>query len=100
MLGYLRGLASPSLTTEDLTMQLYTATSFLLLAMSLLVTSSTFLGEAIICTLHSPIMYYDVIPKRMLDTYCYIHATFTVDGPYVQADTMRYSMQGKAARAL
>ena len=60
VLGYLRGLTSPSLTTEDLTMQLYTSTSFLLLAMSLLVTGSTYLGESIICSLHSPIMYYDV----------------------------------------
>ena len=41
-------------------MQLYTSTSFLLLAMSLLVTGSTYLGESIICSLHSPIMYYDV----------------------------------------
>ena len=92
-------------------MQLYTSTSFLLLAMSLLVTGSTYLGESIICSLHSPIMYYDVsgekpgleymmlqvIPKRMLDTYCYIHATFTVDNgpPYqTQVDSTLYSMHG------
>ena len=60
VLGYLRGLTSPSLTTEDLMLQLYTFTSFLLLAMSLLVTGSTYLGESIICSLHSPIMYSDV----------------------------------------
>ena len=60
VLGYLRGLTSPSLTTEDLMLQLYTSTSFLLLAMSLLVTGSTYLGESIICSLHSPIMYSDV----------------------------------------
>jgi len=95
VLGYLRGLTSPSLTTEDLMMQLYTSTSFLLLAMSLLVTGSTYLGESIICSLHSPIMYSDVIPKRMVDTYCYIHATYTVDdGPPYQVDTTLYSMQG------
>ena len=46
-------------------MQLYTSTSFLLLAMSLLVTGSTYLGESIICSLHSPIMYNDVSGEKL-----------------------------------
>ena len=37
-----------------------------------------------------------VIPKRMVDTYCYIHATYTVDSEPSKdlADGALYSMQG------
>ncbi len=60
ILGYLKGLSSHTVITEDLMFSVYSLTSFLLLSMAVLVTGKTFLSEPIICTLNVD-KWYEVI---------------------------------------
>ncbi|XP_076343592.1 innexin inx2-like [Tachypleus tridentatus] len=54
----------------------YKATVVILLAFSLLVTSRQYIGDPIDC------ISRDDIPTRVLDTFCWIHTTFSVEGAW------------------
>ena len=55
----------------------YGFTTYMLLFMCLLVTGTVYLGEPIQCTLAYKYWHY-MIPKPMLNIYCYIHSTFVI----------------------
>ena len=63
--------------------------------MSFLVTGKTYFSDAIICSLNT-YEWHKSIPKPMLDTYCYIHATFTVEEDHNEDIDTLYPFRGMA----
>ena len=78
-LGHFKGLMyNDDVIIDDPIFRLhYGFTTLLLLFSSLLVTGTIYLGEPIQCTLAYQYWHY-MIPKPMLNIYCYIHSTFVI----------------------
>ncbi|KAA0201480.1 hypothetical protein HAZT_HAZT007222 [Hyalella azteca] len=71
--GSIRGLLKiDSVSIDNYVFRLhYKATMFLLVAFSLLVTQKQYFGDPIDCLV-------DKIPPYLMDTYCWIHSTYTI----------------------
>ena len=95
LLSYLKEFTSVSTVTEDLLLQTFSLTSFLLLFTSILVTGvdtgcdqikmrmrllsgKAYLSDPIFCYRNTD----DKFPKDMLTTFCYIHGTYTISQEY------------------
>ena len=78
-LGQFKGLLyNGECVIDDIVFRLhYGFTTYVLLFMCLLVTGTVYLGEPIHCTLAYKYWHY-MIPKPMLNIYCYIHSTFVI----------------------
>ncbi|XP_076347570.1 innexin inx2-like [Tachypleus tridentatus] len=76
--GSLKGLFKPrAVVIDNNVFRLhYRATVVILLACSLLVTSRQYIGDPIDC------ISRDDIPTRVLDTFCWIHTTFSVESAW------------------
>ena len=77
-LGQFKGLLYNEVHIDDVVFRLhYGFTTYALLFMCLLVTGTVYLGEPIHCTLAYKYWHY-MIPKPMLNIYCYVHSTFVI----------------------
>ena len=78
-LGHFKGLLySNDVVIDDGIFRLhYGLTTYLLFFVSILTTGTIHLGEPIHCTLAWKNWHY-MIPKPMLNVYCYIHSTFII----------------------
>ena len=52
-LGYLKGLSSVTVVTEDLMLWMYSLTTFIMVGMSIMVTGKAYLSDPIVCTLNT-----------------------------------------------
>ena len=53
VLGYLEGLSSVTVVTEDMMLWMYSLTTFIMVGMSIMVTGKAYLSDAIVCTLNT-----------------------------------------------
>ena len=73
-----RGLLSNEVHIDDIVFRLhYGFTTLGLFFLCFLVTSTVIWGEPIHCTLAYKYWHY-MIPKPMLNQYCYVHSTFVI----------------------
>ena len=78
-LGHFKGLlySNDALIDDGIFRLHYGLTSYLLFFVSLLAFGTLHLGEPIHCTLAYKDWHY-MIPKPMLNIYCYVHSTFLI----------------------
>jgi len=78
LFGNLKGFfKSPKVTIDNHAFRLhYRATFVILIAFSLMVTSKQYFGDPIDC------ISKDDIPNKLLDTYCWIHTTFSIENAW------------------
>ena len=100
-LGHFKGLLyNGDVIIDDPIFRLhYGFTTYMLLFMSIVVTGTLCLGEPIHCTLAYKYWHY-MIPKPMLNIYCYVHSTFVIPqagAPSIHEQLYPYPGVGHAA---
>ena len=90
--GHLKGLFYDGIVIDDVVFKLhYGFTTYLLLFMTFLSVGKVFFNEPIYCSL-TMYEYEKIIPRDMLNQYCYIHSTFIVpnNDKYMDDDLYQY----------
>ena len=78
VIGNLKGLFYDGIVIDDVVFKLhYGFTSYLLLFMTFISVGKVFFSEPIYCSL-AMYEYEKIVPRDMLNQYCYIHSTFIV----------------------
>ena len=93
-LGHLKGLFYTGLVIDDAVFKLhYGFTTYLLLTMTFLLVGNIFISGQIYCTL-SMYEFEKIVPKDMLNSYCFIHSTYVVPNNQMYLDDAMYKYEG------
>jgi hypothetical protein len=78
LFGHLKGLFYDGIVIDDPVFKLhYGFTTYMLFFMTFLSVGKVFMGEPMYCSL-AMYEYEKIIPRDMLNSYCYIHSTYII----------------------